>query len=447
MSKEERARILYRHCKAARLSEQQKKTAQEIAESVVENPHFTPERIRRLAMDIRADENRWGTDLGRVEMAKEANLAIRNPTQRMRKSLTKLSRSHYIILVAMLDVVSPESLQSLREATARLEPELGDQTFSSHLEDLEDTFLRVNKLVLGEREFLRVSWVHPSFRDLLIEELSRDDALRVSFLSVAKNAVSLALSSSGGALGERSLPLLRSTNSWQLVEQRCSKTLEVGDRSELRKLIEILESALSLDLETEAHQRVSQICNTLVSGVENQPHQITNDIGLLEAYLRLAKHLPSIYKPPIKDIWGPIHHEVLEEVREQRLADVYAIEEWNTVLRLIDSHYEEESCSSELADAKLELEHEILSQVDSDYSDISFDLDENPEYNTHRAEELELVLSTLDELGIYQAEIYSRLQSQADEYASHGVKSSQKPVSNKARNASDFNVQKLFEDL
>src|SRR3954447_1210057 len=62
---------------------------------------------------------------------------------------------------------------------------------------------------------MRVTWVHPSWRDLVIDELARDAGHRRDFLAAAElPGVLLALSGGGGALGGRRLPLLVADEDW-----------------------------------------------------------------------------------------------------------------------------------------------------------------------------------------------------------------------------------------
>ena len=57
---------------------------------------------------------------------------------------------------------------------------------------------------------MRVDWVHPSWRDLVIESLADDAAARRHFLArCGVDGAALALSGGGGAAGERERPLLR----------------------------------------------------------------------------------------------------------------------------------------------------------------------------------------------------------------------------------------------
>ena len=76
----------------------------------------------------------------------------------------------------------------------------------------------------------RVGWVHPSWRDLVIEELATDaDARRAFLRDCSVEGVLLALSTGGGVTGERSLPLLIDDADWDLVGDRAAGFLSELD--------------------------------------------------------------------------------------------------------------------------------------------------------------------------------------------------------------------------
>jgi hypothetical protein len=80
---------------------------------------------------------------------------------------------------------------------------------------------------------MRVTWVHPSWRDLVISELARDDELRRRFLRhCGVDGAALALSSGGGSDGDRVRPLLTEDADWDALgdnlHHACSE-LAAGD--------------------------------------------------------------------------------------------------------------------------------------------------------------------------------------------------------------------------
>ncbi|HEY3187892.1 MAG TPA: hypothetical protein VGJ70_10480, partial [Solirubrobacteraceae bacterium] len=62
---------------------------------------------------------------------------------------------------------------------------------------------------------MRVVWVHPSWRDLVVDHLAASPAERRAFLEAAElPGIELALSTAGGPHGERALPLLVADEDW-----------------------------------------------------------------------------------------------------------------------------------------------------------------------------------------------------------------------------------------
>ena len=68
---------------------------------------------------------------------------------------------------------------------------------------------------------MRVAWVHPTWRDLVIERLSEDAELRHRFVTrCGPHGIVLALSTAGGAEGARQLPLIGCDDDWDAVGDR-----------------------------------------------------------------------------------------------------------------------------------------------------------------------------------------------------------------------------------
>src|SRR5439155_7708898 len=134
----------------------------------------------------------------------------REPTPAMVASFRALSEEHRTLLVALLDTPpGPVPLTLVTEAfrrhvvggLRRHPPDIIDR--------LTDHFLRLVDS--------RVSWVHPSWRDLVIEELRADREGRQRFLNACSlEGIRLAISTAGGTSGERSLPRLAEDLDWDV---------------------------------------------------------------------------------------------------------------------------------------------------------------------------------------------------------------------------------------
>jgi hypothetical protein len=105
----EKTLILLRHAKAADLPQVIRDTVRTLGTTIVADPHFTPERIRRLVA-------RLGADPGYVADAVAAELTT--PTEAMATSFQTLAPEHRDLLVALLD--TPPGPVTERELTAAL---------------------------------------------------------------------------------------------------------------------------------------------------------------------------------------------------------------------------------------------------------------------------------------------------------------------------------------
>ncbi len=233
----EKTLILFRHAKASGLGGEARQLVRSSALTVVEHPHFTPERIRRL-VDNRllaavATAEREGPD--RVREILDRELAA--PTEAMRTSLRALEEEHRALLVALLD--APGGLIDERELAAIVRyHHPGGLSRPPHelIDRLCDHFVRVTPLGIG--------WVHPSWRDLIIDELREDPTARRSFLEACGlYGALLALSQNGGPAGARELPLMVEDGDWSVLSDRL---VELAGQLEDQEVAQLLLSLREL---------------------------------------------------------------------------------------------------------------------------------------------------------------------------------------------------------
>jgi hypothetical protein len=142
LTRTDKALILFRHAKAANLEEAAKSLVRTHAEEVIDNPHFTPERVRRFVVES------LGKLISRHADAAEVKEAIREeierPTNSMKKSFDALSEAHRDLLIAMLDSSDNRvTAQSLKEAFVRLQDGEQAERIGSLAQDLDSHFLRI----------------------------------------------------------------------------------------------------------------------------------------------------------------------------------------------------------------------------------------------------------------------------------------------------------------
>ncbi|MEZ4445762.1 MAG: hypothetical protein R3B72_42190 [Polyangiaceae bacterium] len=216
LSVAEKGRMLYRHAKSNGTSERARRAVRARYKDIVRNPHFTPERIRRLVSEVLPN---MAGDASDEEVSKCIDESLSHPTRGMRRSFGALSPSHRWLLFAMLDVKAPGA-DELSSAYDRLCPAGVQGQFGDVCSDLSGAFLRTEK---------GVRWVHPSYGDLVVIELAREPAVRRHFLAnCSTEGVLLACSSGGGARGEVSFPLLPKDEDWEIFEVKCKSLLAEG---------------------------------------------------------------------------------------------------------------------------------------------------------------------------------------------------------------------------
>jgi hypothetical protein len=104
----------------------------------------------------------------------------------------------------------------------------------------------------------RFAWMHPSIRDLLIDELITNAETRRSFLdNCSLGGIELALSVSGGKEGERIYPLLRTTDDWAMLQNRICEFVRIAENSELHSLLQTLDFAVAPIMATGSNPQAS----------------------------------------------------------------------------------------------------------------------------------------------------------------------------------------------
>ena len=295
LSLKEKSLILYRHARAAGLEEKLRKLIRCNAISIVYDPNFTPERIRRFI-----HENLPELDLANRNHSEEVihhqiREANRNPTERMRKTFSSLSAAHKWLLITLLEAGTRLSRPALLALYAGRCPVECRRAGGEVLDELREAFIK------GDAE---VDWMHPSYRDLVIDELARASGLQQSFLSsTGLGGIKLAISDTGGACGDRRLPLMNSPESWDVLRLRSEHVAESGTTSQIAELINTLDSAGKAAEDANTCARFREILSVVClracrrwngSGEALEPN-------VLSTYVAATTGLKPL--PPIPDIW------------------------------------------------------------------------------------------------------------------------------------------------
>lgn len=223
---QEKALILYRHARARSLDTVLREIVRSNAQRVVGNQHFTPERIRRFVEDILPGLATGWPQMKSV-VAEKIDECIRNPTDRMKKSFRALPRSHQWLLIAILQEGNMPLKSSVKRGYELLCPPQDIQPYEIAYRDLRESFLRdvsfFNKMEV-------VNWIHPSYRDLVIEQLETEPQQRQHFLRhLSVDGLKLALTERGYDGEPREF--INTHEDWDIV---CNRMLELAaDPSEM----------------------------------------------------------------------------------------------------------------------------------------------------------------------------------------------------------------------
>jgi hypothetical protein len=316
----EKALILFRHTKLAALPETAVRLVQLQGWRIVSHEHFTPERIRRFV----------GGRLRHVAQANDANLnaavvaEIREPTEAMAASYHALAPEQRAVLLSLLDVAAgPVTERELVAAVRRHSPGGLEHPVNEIVDRLADHFVRVVHPA-------GVTWVHPSWRDLVIDELAGDADARHDFLRACGiHGIVLALSTAGGAAGARSLPLLVHDADWDALADRVAALIPELEAPEVTMLLAAL---------GEARQAAPEEGNALATDVLGQLARLWDrgataaPVGLLAAWFELAAELEEQPHPPSA---APAWFDLVPTGRVDIVADAVEFDDWAALVELL----------------------------------------------------------------------------------------------------------------
>ncbi len=325
----EKTLILFRHAKASGPSEAARRLLRLAAVLIVEHPHFTPERIRRFV-------SRWPEELPRFAVPDQMHLLrlveqeLASPTEAMRTSFRALAGEHRGLLISLLD--APAGLIDERDLAATVRRHLGGLSRSPGdlIDRLTDHFLRITPLGIG--------WVHPSWRDLVLDELRADPTARQRFLAACGvDGVMLALSQAGGAAGERTLPLLVGDADWDQLGDRLGQLLRELEDQDLARVLLAISNALSATRDTAQAHEAQSLAVYLLDATRRARDQARRPwpVFLLEAWYELSTCVPERADPPrLALTWAELHPgtALLENPDRSELARA---DEWLAVAEML----------------------------------------------------------------------------------------------------------------
>jgi len=266
LSKREKALMLYRHARESAKTPEALRIVRENAWKIVEHASFTPERIRRFVNDRLPELVRAGTLLDGERLQSEIAEAIRNPTRGMELAFKALDEPYKWFLIALLEAGGYWApIDAVRRYYDDHCPREIKVAFDSIQDQLLEAFVR-----WADQSNKWLMWIHPSCRDLVIDELVADERLRHRFLATASlQGLQLAFSVMGGPEGKRNLPLMIDDASWRLVEQRIASWASQLEPSEAAALLTSLKATLLAETPQETRDRLRRILMLACEEIRN----------------------------------------------------------------------------------------------------------------------------------------------------------------------------------
>ncbi|HWE14893.1 MAG TPA: hypothetical protein VG365_15320 [Solirubrobacteraceae bacterium] len=148
---------------------------------------------------------------------------------------------------------------------------------------------------------MRVAWVHPTWRDLVIERVSDDATLRRHFLSrCGVHGMVLALSVAGGSGGQRQLPLIGCDDDWDTLGDRLYALVPQLETTELVALLEALTATIAA-LEPAGAGSEAQVLAAMLlrrTSARWDAARVAIPLPALDAWLGLSRQLRPPLDPP-----------------------------------------------------------------------------------------------------------------------------------------------------
>ena len=453
---DEKALILYRHAKTATLSDGEVQVVKQHAPFIVNHPSFTPERIRRFVIETLPGCAASLNAKGAAGIGKEIREAISNPTDRMRKTFRALSAPHKWLLVGMLECgrwAKSTAVQSAYDAHC---PADIRRDFADTADELRESFINRRSI----ENTIVLSWVHPSYRDLVIEELSSDTAFRQGFLrTCSASGLKLAVSEAGGAAGNRRLPLMVDADDWTTLQQRAVDLIRDDASTEescdmLTSIAAVIESA---DDDQTRQRLVSVLTAACETAREKWDAESTPLTGTqLLAYGDASTRLATLSKmPDLRASWddgdcclhGELHREPPDILNANRL------EEW---IDLVMAIHKTEPRFIAMRKFPVDYEEkilELLAQIENECAAEDYDYPEDMQAEAERMNSLAKVADGLSEFRgkhVEQAnDLHNRLLVAASELHERAteLEDAEPDYDDEGFRSAGFDIAALFSDL
>lgn len=456
LSVREKALMLYAHAKTAELAADKRSIVRAHAELIVKHEFFTPKRVQRFIRETLPALDASAPICDAIEHE------IRTPTDSMRKSFDALPEPHRLFLVAALD--GP----TISKSFARHAPgtALSPQEAESKL--LEHFIVRTETWRYARKED-GVSWAHPSWRDMVIECVAESPERRGAFLAnCSVDGLALALSSGGGAGGDRRLPFLKTADDWEIVEQRLPKLVERLEESEVSDLLALIKdvTAPSFCSDEEQVRRLTKWSYALLQGLRdywNRENSFIPPTHLAMFFELSTRTIPLLAGPDLRATWDETVNEALSQIA---MPDYYtsftSLREFWDACALIRENEPRFLRHVGFPDALVHVGERALDEFES-YLDADHGLSDRQQYE-EEVEQVECIAEHAASIGALFPSLVARANKliSSAEYSKHQLHErleeglpdrrprhtpSIRPVSPPLYDDIDIDIAKLFSDL
>lgn len=420
-------------------------------------PEFTPERIRRFVHErLPKFTDAFNKDLLKVgDVRREVDEAIRNPTDRMRKTFQKLSTGHKWVLISLFETGRRAKFEAV-EQIYRMRISEEKEPFSTILDDLREAFVTARGPY--------VDWIHPSYRDLVIEELAADNMLRQRVLtSITLSGLKVAVSDTSGPYGEQKYPLIASASDWKLLCEGCVKLVGSCSTVDATDALEVLASAAQNATESDVRHELSQIIFRICEAVRE--HWDANRAIFTARQLLtfcqtslLASRLPAL--PRFDHSWETLEKRVMTNLtawETDKVVDSDTLDEWIQLAHVIAENEPRFLRQKQFPTKYRVVVNRIVIVIDSELDQEDyFDSADDYMAAASKYDQLVRVVKSMQQLDLMQANdastLQERLEERSNEYGERareigGAEPDYEPDDYRSAGEETVDLDEFFRDL
>jgi len=190
-----------------------------------------------------------------------------------------------------------------------------------------------------------ITWMHPSYRDLVIDELATQDALRIKFLKeMGLPGIKLAISDAGGAEGTRRFPLMTDSKSWGLLRIRA---VEIVNALQCNQETDLLMALTSATQKAVRSQEVGPLVATLAAVCDALRAKWNSSSAVLgsrtlETYCHASLQItPLPPMPQLGETWTEsygVFRETIDDAQNGSILDESVVKSWADLADVIHNN-------------------------------------------------------------------------------------------------------------